>query len=64
MANGGGPTWPGKFAEHVRTIAARIEAATGHEPLYVDLTQPEEQSHTVKIICPGARSRTRRTMPR
>ncbi|MFF3088842.1 YcaO-like family protein [Streptomyces nojiriensis] len=62
--NDGRPPWQGTFAEHARTIAARIEAVTGHEPLCVDLTQPGERIHTVKIVCPGTRSRTRRAIPR
>ncbi|MCX5174239.1 YcaO-like family protein [Streptomyces virginiae] len=60
----GAPPWQGTFTEHTRTVAARIEAVTGHEPLCVDLTQPDEQVHAVKVICPGTRSRTRRAIPR
>ncbi|MER6199943.1 hypothetical protein ABT234_21540 [Streptomyces sp. NPDC001586] len=45
-------------------MAQQIEAVTGHEPLCTDLTQPDEQIHTVKILCPGTRSRTRRAIPR
>lgn len=58
------PPWHGTFAEHARTVAERIEAVTGHEPLCADLTQPDEQIHAVKVICPGTRSRTRRAIPR
>ncbi|WP_327389163.1 YcaO-like family protein [Streptomyces sp. NBC_01207] len=58
------PPWHGTFADHARTVAERIEAVTGHEPLCTDLTQPDEQIHAVKVICPGTRSRTRRTIPR
>ncbi|MFF4010636.1 YcaO-like family protein [Streptomyces sp. NPDC001717] len=58
------PPWQGTFSEHARVVATRIEAVTGHEPLCVDLTQPEEQIHAVKVICPGTHSRTRRAIPR
>ncbi|MCX5199723.1 YcaO-like family protein [Streptomyces sp. NBC_00249] len=58
------PPWHGRFADHARTVARRIEAVTGYEPLCVDLTQPDEQISAVKVICPGARSLTRRAIPR
>jgi len=56
--------WRGGFADQAETVAARIEQVTGHEPLCVDLSAPHGPLTAVKVICPGARSRIRRSVPR
>jgi ribosomal protein S12 methylthiotransferase accessory factor len=52
------------LAEQTRNIAQRIARVTGHEPLAVDLSRPAGPVHAVQTVCPGTRSRTRRSMPR
>ncbi|MFD0372872.1 YcaO-like family protein [Streptomyces sp. NPDC127114] len=54
----------GGFAEHARDVADRVAAATGHEPVALDLSAPGCPLHAVQVICPGTRSRIRRSMPR
>ncbi|MGW1496805.1 YcaO-like family protein [Streptomyces sp. NPDC002402] len=63
MAAGYEP-WRGAFADQAAAVAARIEQVTGHEPLCVDLSTPHAPLSAVKVICPGARSRIRRSVPR
>ncbi|MEW2164378.1 YcaO-like family protein [Streptomyces sp. NPDC007084] len=41
-----------------------VEAVTGYEPIMVTLSEPEAPFTAVKIIAPGATSRTRRAIPR
>ncbi|MEV3875432.1 YcaO-like family protein [Streptomyces sp. NPDC049906] len=52
------------FAEQTSNVAQRIAHITGHEPLAVHLSDPDAPVHAVQAICPGTRSRTRRSMPR
>ncbi|WP_267245673.1 YcaO-like family protein [Streptomyces sp. PR69] len=54
----------GRFASDVHTVATRIERVTGYEPMCVDLSEPDSPVAAVKVICPGARSRTGRAIPR
>lgn len=58
------PAWNGGFSDQVGEVAARFRQVTGYEPLCVDLTQPGEPLFAVKTICPGTRSRIRRSIPR
>ncbi|WP_369265248.1 YcaO-like family protein [Streptomyces sp. R35] len=52
------------FAKQVEDVATRIEAVTGHEPIAVTLSGPDEPLAAVKVVAPGARSRTRRAIAR
>ncbi|GHB28970.1 MULTISPECIES: YcaO-like family protein [Streptomyces] len=54
----------GGLAAQARTAARRIAAVTGHEPVALDLSAPDALVPAVQVICPGARSRIRRSMPR
>ncbi|HEY9372281.1 YcaO-like family protein [Streptomyces sp.] len=54
----------GGFAEQARDVAARMAPVTGHEPLALDLSAPDCPVHAVQVVCPGTRSRIRRSMPR
>lgn len=56
--------WRGGFADQAHAVAARIEQVTGHEPICLDLSAPTEPLAAVKVICPGTKSRTRRSIPR
>ncbi|MEU6059103.1 YcaO-like family protein [Streptomyces sp. NPDC047097] len=55
----------GTFADQVSAVARRVQQVTGHQPVALDLTRdPAGPVHAVQVICPGARSRSRRLMPR
>ncbi|MFG2439696.1 YcaO-like family protein [Streptomyces sp. NPDC048508] len=54
----------GGFARLVAAAAARMHAVTGHEPVALDLSGAAGPVHAVQVVCPGARSRIRRSMPR
>lgn len=58
------PPWRGGFADQVAAVAARIEGVTGYEPVCLDLSAPGEPFAAFQIICPGTRSRIRRSVPR
>ncbi|MCP3822102.1 YcaO-like family protein [Streptomyces sp. A3M-1-3] len=63
LANGCEP-WRGCFADQAQAVAARIGQVTGHEPVCLDLSAPADPLAAVKVICPGTKSRTRRSIPR
>ncbi|RPK32430.1 YcaO-like family protein [Streptomyces sp. ADI92-24] len=48
----------------VLAVARRVQHVTGHEPTALDLSAPRSPVPAVQVICPGARSRIRRSMPR
>ncbi|MGI5380727.1 YcaO-like family protein [Streptomyces sp. CA-251387] len=52
------------FADLVRTVATRLEKTAGFEPIAVTLSDPDAPLVAVKVVAPGARSRTRRDIPR
>ncbi|MGW8782392.1 YcaO-like family protein [Streptomyces sp. NPDC055796] len=54
----------GGFADQVRAVARRIVSVTGHQPVALDLSSPHCPVHAVQVLCPGTRSRIRRSMPR
>ncbi|MEU1622394.1 YcaO-like family protein [Streptomyces sp. NPDC005722] len=54
----------GGFADQAADIAQRLARVTGHEPVALDLSDPAGPVHAVQVICPGTRSRIRRSMPR
>ncbi|MGW0647693.1 YcaO-like family protein [Streptomyces umbrinus] len=54
----------GAFADQIQDIAARIQNVTSHEPIAVPLSGTDEPLAAVKVIAPGARSRTRKAIPR
>ncbi|MFE7935115.1 YcaO-like family protein [Streptomyces sp. NPDC057456] len=54
----------GGFADQVTAVAGRVEHVTGHEPAALDLSEPSSPVHAVQVVCPGTRSRIRRSMPR
>lgn len=54
----------GGFAEQARDVAARVAPVIGHEPAALDLSAPDRPVHAVQVVCPGTRSRIRRSMPR
>ncbi|MFJ5548588.1 YcaO-like family protein [Streptomyces sp. NPDC093225] len=54
----------GGFAEQVRDVARRVARITGHEPVALNLSAPDVPVHAVQVVCPGTRSRIRRSMPR
>ncbi|MET9322016.1 YcaO-like family protein [Streptomyces sp. NPDC003038] len=58
------PPPDGGFADQVEDVARRITRVTGHEPAALDLSAPGGPVHAVQVICPGTRSRIRRSMPR
>ncbi|MCZ1012183.1 YcaO-like family protein [Streptomyces lydicus] len=58
------PPSSGSFADQVRDVAGRLAHVTGHEPVALDLSAPDGPLHAVQVICPGTRSRIRRSMPR
>lgn len=58
------PLPAGGFARLVADAATRVHAVTGHEPTAVDLSDPAGAVHAVQVVCPGTRSRIRRSMPR
>ncbi|MFF9436763.1 YcaO-like family protein [Streptomyces sp. NPDC014735] len=54
----------GGFADQVRAVAQQVAHVTGHEPAALDLSAPNSPVHAVQVLCPGTRSRIRRSMPR
>ncbi|MGW0924944.1 YcaO-like family protein [Streptomyces sp. NPDC002755] len=52
------------FTHEVGDVARRIMHVTGHEPVALDLSAPDSPVHAVHTVCPGTRSRIRRSMPR
>ncbi|WP_329296153.1 YcaO-like family protein [Streptomyces sp. NBC_01455] len=66
--------WPGAtarfapaacgFADQVGTVARQVARVTGHEPVALDLSAQGAPVHAVQVVCPGTRSRIRRSMPR
>ncbi|MEV6734541.1 MULTISPECIES: YcaO-like family protein [unclassified Streptomyces] len=54
----------GTFTDQARAMARRIAHVTGHEPVALDLSATDGLVHAVQVICPGTRSRIRRSMPR
>lgn len=55
----------GSFATQVTEIARRVEHVTGYEPIALDLsTVAGPAVPAVQVVCPGTRSRIRRSMPR
>ncbi|MFI5702636.1 YcaO-like family protein [Streptomyces xanthochromogenes] len=54
----------GGFAEQVHDLARRVQNVTAHEPVALDLSAPDCPVHAVQVVCPGTRSRIRRSMPR
>jgi ribosomal protein S12 methylthiotransferase accessory factor len=54
----------GGFAEQTGDVAQRIAHVTGHEPVALDLSAQGAPVHAVQAVCPGTRSRIRRSMPR
>ncbi|MEU9918907.1 YcaO-like family protein [Streptomyces sp. NPDC051001] len=68
-------SWPGPlksriprtattFTALVHSLAERLHKTTGFEPIAVTLSGADEPLTAVKIVAPGARSRTRRAIPR
>ncbi|GGU43004.1 YcaO-like family protein [Streptomyces violascens] len=56
--------WPVTLAEQAEAIARRIQKVTGYEPICLDLSDPAEPLAALKVICPAARSRITRSVPR
>ncbi|MFE2379103.1 YcaO-like family protein [Streptomyces sp. NPDC059398] len=54
----------GGFADQVTAVARQVAHVTGHEPVALDLSSPGCPVHAVQVLCPGTRSRIRRSMPR
>ncbi|MEV5432715.1 YcaO-like family protein [Streptomyces sp. NPDC052701] len=54
----------GGFAEQAGDVARRVAHVTGHEPAALDLSATAAPVHAVQLVCPGTRSRIRRSMPR
>ncbi|MFF8035849.1 YcaO-like family protein [Streptomyces sp. NPDC016626] len=54
----------GGFTEQARAVVQRIARVTGHEPVVLDLSAPDAPVHAVQVVCPGTRSRIRRSVPR
>ncbi|MEU6379513.1 YcaO-like family protein [Streptomyces sp. NPDC046909] len=52
------------FAGQVGDVAQRIARVNGYEPVALDLSDLACPVHAVQVVCPGARSRIRRSMPR
>ncbi|MFE3608357.1 YcaO-like family protein [Streptomyces goshikiensis] len=63
-AAGGFAAAGGGFAEQVHAVARQVAGVTGHEPVAVDLSEGAGPVHAVQVVCPGTRSRIRRSMPR
>ncbi|MFF3516729.1 YcaO-like family protein [Streptomyces sp. NPDC002573] len=55
---------PGGFEDQAAYVARQVHHVTGHEPLALDLSDPAEPIHALQVVCPGTRSRSRRSMPR
>ncbi|MET7457830.1 YcaO-like family protein [Streptomyces sp. NPDC005574] len=58
------PRAQGGLAHEVGDMAQRILHVTGHEPVALDLSAPDSPVYAVQVVCPGTRSRIRRSMPR
>ncbi|WP_331721545.1 YcaO-like family protein [Streptomyces sp. NBC_00212] len=56
--------WHATLAEQAMAIAGRIQKVTGYEPICLDLSDPAEPLYALKVICPAARSRITRSVPR
>ncbi|MER5985405.1 YcaO-like family protein [Streptomyces sp. NPDC001787] len=54
----------GSLAARVLVTATAVEQVTGHEPVALDLSQPQGPVHAVQVVCPGTGSRVTRQMPR
>ncbi|MFI8308845.1 YcaO-like family protein [Streptomyces sp. NPDC085927] len=54
----------GGFTDQVTEAARRVHAVTGHEPTALDLSDAAAPVHAVQVVCPGTRSRIKRSMPR
>ncbi|WP_329140980.1 YcaO-like family protein [Streptomyces sp. NBC_00670] len=54
----------GTFEEQAGHVAEVVRGVTGWEPVAVDLARPDTAFAVVKVIAPGATSRTRRSIPR
>ncbi|MFJ3883016.1 YcaO-like family protein [Streptomyces sp. NPDC090077] len=54
----------GGFAGQAQDIARRVQHVTAHEPVALDLSAPDCPVHAVQVVCPGTRSRIRRSVPR
>jgi len=54
----------GGFAGQVGDVARRLVFVNGYEPVALDLSDPADPVHAVQVVCPGTRSRIRRSMPR
>jgi ribosomal protein S12 methylthiotransferase accessory factor len=54
----------GTLQEQAGHVAGVVRGVTGWEPVAVDLAQPDTPFAVVKVIAPGATSRTRRSIPR
>lgn len=54
----------GGFAEQASAVAQKVAEVTGYEPVSLDLSVPASPVHAVQVVCPGTRSRIRRSMPR
>ncbi|WP_435058541.1 YcaO-like family protein [Streptomyces sp. bgisy060] len=63
-ATGHFPLAGGGFAEQARDVARQVARVTGHEPVALDLSAPDSPVYAVQLVCPGTRSRIRRSMPR
>ncbi|MGW0795949.1 YcaO-like family protein [Streptomyces sp. NPDC002692] len=59
-----GVPWAGSMAGQVAGVAELVEVVTGYEPVAVTLSRPEAPFTAVKVIAPGATSRTKRAIPR
>ncbi|MEH0551149.1 YcaO-like family protein [Streptomyces sp. B21-101] len=58
------PFADGGFAQQAGDVARQIAHVTGYEPVALDLSDPADPLHAVQVVCPGTRSRIRRSMPR
>ncbi|MFC9816534.1 YcaO-like family protein [Streptomyces virginiae] len=54
----------GGFADQALDISRRVQHVTAHEPVVLDLSAPSCPVHAVQVVCPGTRSRIRRSMSR
>ncbi|WP_331723711.1 MULTISPECIES: YcaO-like family protein [unclassified Streptomyces] len=52
------------FPKQSARVARRIHQVTGHEPIRLILSAADDRVAAVKVICPGARSRIRKAVPR
>ncbi|WP_331747745.1 YcaO-like family protein (plasmid) [Streptomyces sp. NBC_00853] len=54
----------GTFTDQATAVASRVAHVTGHEPIALDLSATDGLVHAVQVICPGTRSRIKRSMLR